>query len=61
MPTIGWGHSQYWQIQAVPPPVVASPLKRYPVWQTSVIVGGGFGVMQVIWEMWVQTPKAEKG
>jgi hypothetical protein len=49
MPTL-WAHSHYWS-NANPSTVVDLPaVGGYPGWQTSVILGSGFGISQVIWE-----------
>ena len=47
-------HSQYWagpEVPGIPPGTGASAAGGYPVWQTAVVVGSGFGITQVIWEM----------
>lgn len=46
-------HSFYWQAeqaQAPPPALGGGRAGGYVPWQTTVICGGGFGVMQVVWE-----------
>ena len=56
MPT-GALHSHYWagpSTPAIPPGTGASAAGGYPVWQTTVVVGSGFGVTQVIWEMAIE-------
>lgn len=60
MPVLSFGHSQYWQGPhgAGTPNTVPTP--RYPAWNTSVIVGGGFGVMQAVWEWVVARPTETK-
>jgi len=60
MPVLSWAHSQYWAGTEEPPITLgASRGNAYVPWQTSVIVGGGFGVTQVIWE-WAVDRIAEK-
>ena len=50
MPTL-WAHSHYWATPSAPAvPYTAGNFTGYPGWQTSVILGSGFGVSQVIWE-----------
>jgi len=53
-------HSNYWQT-AGPPSTEADPaviVSGYPAWQTSVILGGGFGASQIAWE-WIQRKRKE--
>lgn len=61
MPTAAL-HSHYWatDTQETPPQIGASGAGGYVPWQTSVIVGGGFGVTQVVWE-WAMRRMREKG
>ena len=49
-----WAHSNYWA-NATPSTVVdaAVQVTGYPAWQTSVIIGSGFGASQAVWE-WVR-------
>lgn len=50
MPVLSWGHSHYWA-NATPSTVAdAAPMTGYPAWQTSVIIGSGFGASQVVWD-----------
>lgn len=53
MPTAAL-HSAYWKAraQAATPPLVSGPFVSYPMWQTSIICGSGFGVFQAIYEQW---------
>lgn len=50
-----YAHGQFWDTSSgeAPPSPTSSP-NGYPTWQTSVVVGGGFGVTQVIWEWVIQ-------
>ena len=50
MPVISWGHSKYWR--ARPNPVVEPPpsFGGYPLWQSSIIIGSLFGVLQAWWD-----------
>lgn len=62
MPPLSWGHSQYWDGDAeggTPVTPGASSDGGYVTWQTSVLVGGGFGVTQVVWE-WLVDRRARK-
>jgi hypothetical protein len=52
MPT-GALHSHYWGGSvnpSSPPQTGASSAGGYVPWQTTVVLGGGFGVTQVVWE-----------
>jgi hypothetical protein len=52
-------HSHYWQGDGGgTPPATVPVVGGYPAWQTSVILGGGFGVMQAVWE-WIVPPSKE--
>jgi len=56
-----WAHSHYWA-NATPSTVVdptPAGVAGYPAWQTSVILGGGFGATQVAWE-WLQQRRAQR-
>ena len=56
MPTIGWGHSAYWQTQAPEPPITGgSGRGGYASWQTSVIIGSMLGGLQPVWQWAVST------
>lgn len=67
MPTAAL-HSAYWKSRAAgpAPETGASGAGGYVPWQTTVVIGGGFGVMQVAWE-WARNkatqawPKPKKG
>lgn len=54
-------HSQYWAGSAdapAPPQTGASANGGYVPWQTTVVIGSGFGMTQVAWEWvlhWSQT------
>ena len=53
-------HSNYWanaNPSTVVDPVVPG-VAGYPAWQTSVILGGGFGATQIAWE-WIQRKRKE--
>ena len=51
MPVLSWGHSQYWQVQAVPPPETgASAAGGYTPWMTTVTMGSLFGSLQPAYE-----------
>jgi hypothetical protein len=64
MPPLSWGHSQFWDGDAegggAPVTAGASSDGGYVTWQTSVLVGGGFGVTQVVWEWLVERRAARK-
>jgi hypothetical protein len=49
MPT-GALHSHYWAGSADAPAAPQSTTVAYVPWQVNVIAGGGFGVLQVVWE-----------
>ena len=50
MPTASL-HSHYWAGSAdAPPAPSAVDQASYPKWMTSITVGSGFGVLQVVWE-----------
>lgn len=51
MPTAAL-HSHFWSqdTQEIPPEIGASAAGGYTPWQTTVIIGGGFGVTQIAWE-----------
>ena len=50
MPVISFAHSKFWL--ARPNPVVEPPpsFGGYPLWQSSIIVGSLFGVLQAWWD-----------
>lgn len=61
MPTAAF-HSNYWSVPAADPPppgTGASVAGGYVPWQTTVVIGGGFGVTQVIWE-WLAARRASR-
>lgn len=61
MPTAAL-HSNYWAGSADAPPdppeTGIANVVSYPHWQTTVTVGSGFGVSQVVWEWLVARAKA---
>lgn len=63
MPTAAL-HSHYWAgVEDTPAPPVepgASVDGGYVPWQTTVILGGGFGVTQVAWEWLVEQVKERR-
>ena len=65
MPTAAL-HSQYWAGSADapdppdPPETGDSANNGYVPWQTTVVIGGGFGVTQVVWE-WLVARRDQKG
>lgn len=55
-------HANYWDNTgdaAAEPGAVAVPIAYVP-WQTAVVLGGGFGVTQVVWEWFVQQVKERR-
>jgi hypothetical protein len=53
-------HSLFWAVPsapAAPPGTGASANGGYIPWQTSVVMGSGFGVTQVVWEWALATAK----
>lgn len=59
MPVLSFGHSQYWQGPHGAGTPNDVPIVSYPLWQTSVICGSGFGVLQVVWTVVVNKVKAD--
>ena len=44
-------HSNFWAGSAdIPVPPAVTTVLGYPAWQTTITIGGGFGVTQVVWE-----------
>lgn len=60
MPVLSMGHSKYWQGPHGPGTPNTRPMPHYPAWATSVIAGGGFGVLQVVWEWWTAPTSTSK-
>jgi hypothetical protein len=64
MPTIGWGHSHYWQTQstqAPPPETGASGAGGYTTWMAPTVLSGSmFGGLQPVYEWIVQVATPEK-
>ena len=56
MPVQSWGHSQYWTTAStsVTPVVPSSGQPGYPMWQSGVIMGSGFGALAGWWSLWVE-------
>lgn len=54
-----WAHSFYWQADTQGAPAAAPPVASYPAWQTTIIIGSGFGAVQVAWE-WLQHRRAAR-
>ena len=56
MPTL-WAHSHFWNVSGTPS-TIADPVAvtGYPAWQTSVILGSGFGASHIIWD-WLEARK----
>ena len=50
-----WAHSHYWAGSAnnIPGPPSGTG-SSYQRWMTNITLGGGFGVMQVVWD-WAMT------
>mgnify|MGYP003333837863 CR=1 FL=1 len=54
MPVQSWGHSQYWvdlSTVVVPKPPT-SGVAGYPMWQSGVIMGSGFGAVGALASLW---------
>lgn len=56
MPVQSWGHSHYWTVSStiVIPPTPTSGQPGYPLWQSGVIMGSGFGAIGAMLSAWWQ-------
>lgn len=59
MPVQSWGHAAYWTTTSteVTPVVPSSGHPGYPLWQSGVIVGSGFGALAGYWDLWRERVK----
>ncbi len=60
MPTAAL-HSHYWAGSNGTPVALTSGPASYPIWQTSIIVGSGLGVLQALYERWQASQTPPKG
>lgn len=52
MPTAAL-HSHYWSGSATAPPApIVSGVASYPMWQTTITMGSGLGVFQMLYDRW---------